>query len=93
MSSAICCNLDQSKILSSGNGLSLYWTMTTSGVPKEKSFIETAWKKNQNAGNQLFSTMLSSTSNTNSIISALFGTSKTNSIIPVTLNPFPNNKF
>ena len=42
MSSAICFNLDQAKILLSGNGLTLYHTMTTLDAPEENSLLKKA---------------------------------------------------
>ena len=64
MSSAICFNLDQSKILSSGNGLSLYQTVqsfktfgdkfeNTLMTPSTKPF-ENIVGKGENPGNQHF---------------------------------------
>ena len=38
MSSAICFNLDQSQILSSGNGLTSYHTVSTFNDPEEEGF-------------------------------------------------------
>ena len=38
MLSAICLNLDQCKVLSSGNGLSLYHTIPTLNDPKGEAF-------------------------------------------------------
>ena len=49
MLSAICYNLDQCKILLSGNGLTLYHTIQTLNDPKEKCH-EKHWKK-ENAWN------------------------------------------
>ena len=44
MSFAICFNLDQSKILSFGNGLMLYPTIPTFNVPKNKALENTVGK-------------------------------------------------
>ena len=59
MSSAICFNLDQSKILSSGNGLSVQSHLIT--ALRKKAF-ENGMVNGENAGNQhflLFATMFS----------------------------------
>ena len=53
MSSAICFNLDQFKILSSGYGLTLYHTIPTFNDPKEEAFGKHCGKR-RNDGNQHF---------------------------------------
>ena len=53
MSSAICFNLDQSKMLSSSNWLTLYHTMATFDSPKEKAFGNSVGK-GRNADNKHF---------------------------------------
>ena len=45
MSSAICFNLDQSKILSSGNRLKLFITMTSFDALEENAFKKIVWEK------------------------------------------------
>ena len=50
MSSAICSNLDQPKILSSGNGLSLYHTIQNFNNRNEKGFASIVGKE-ENTGN------------------------------------------
>ena len=53
MLSAICFNLDQSKILSSGNGLTLYHTITGFNDPGKEPF-ENNVEKGESAGDQYF---------------------------------------
>ena len=50
---ALCFNSNQSKILSSGNGLTFYYTMTTFDAHEEKAF-ENIIGKGENAGKQQF---------------------------------------
>ena len=45
MPSAICFNLDQSKSLSSGNGLTLYNIMTSLNTSEGKKLLKTFWEK------------------------------------------------
>ena len=45
MSSAICFNLDQSEILSSGNGLNLYQTIPDLNSPERAVFFKLLLKK------------------------------------------------
>ena len=58
ISSVICFNLDQFKILSSGNGLTLYHTIPIFNDPekkkKKKRGVENIVGKGENAGNQHF---------------------------------------
>ena len=55
MLSAICFNLDQSKILSSGNWLTLYHTIPTFNDPEEKKKpSKKIVEKGENAGNKHF---------------------------------------
>ena len=54
MSSAICFNSYQSKILSSGNGLTLYHTILTFTTLKQKAFENIVVGKAENSGNQHF---------------------------------------
>ena len=53
MLSGICFNLDQSKILSSGNELTLYHTIPSLPTPKKKAF-ENIVGKGDNTGKQHF---------------------------------------
>ena len=53
MSSAICFNLEESKILLSGNGLTLYHTIPTYYDCYKKPFKNTV-EKGENAGDQHF---------------------------------------
>ena len=53
MLSAVCFNLDQSKILSSGNGLTLYQTSRLLTTLRRKA-LENTVGKGENAGNQDF---------------------------------------
>ena len=64
MSSAICFNLDWSKILLSGNGLTLYHTASTFNTLYKKPFENIAGK-GENAPKQIFSTMFSTLPKTN----------------------------
>ena len=54
-------NLDQSKILLSGNGLTNYHVMMSIDAPEETSILKTLWGKGENAGNAFspFPTMFS----------------------------------
>ena len=54
VSSAICFNLDQSKILLSVNELNLYHTIPTFNNPEKRNLLKTWWEKRENAGNQYF---------------------------------------
>ena len=53
MSAAICFNVEKSKILSSGNGLTLYYKITNFNSPVLEAF-ENFVKKGENAGTQQF---------------------------------------
>ena len=55
MSSAICSNLGQSKILVSGNGLNLYHTNLTFNDPVERSLLKTLWEKEKMLVTGIFS--------------------------------------
>ena len=54
MSSAICFNLEQSKILSSGNELNLYNTILTFNDSWKLAFENIVGKEKKNAGKQHF---------------------------------------
>ena len=72
--SAICFSLDQSKILTSGNGLSLYLTILTFNDQKEEGF-------GKHCGNQhflLLPTLFSALSRREVIILAMFNLSSAN---------------
>ena len=55
MASAICFNLDQSKILWSGNGLMLYYTILTLNNPLESRLLKTLWEKENMLETSIFS--------------------------------------